>query len=753
MHYAEKFSKSPLTETQQNILKVNFPFYLKAGAGTGKTELLVELIIKCLNENPKASISNFVVITFTNKATSEVKRRLVERLYFDYSLNHKKLSSLSSLLADNRNIMNRQEDEKRKFVDLTSMLNVYTIHGFCEIILRQYGYLIGISPKFEIKSVTWKLNEIIRKAIDNYAENEFLNVLPSYRLHQLVRTLYEECDNKGDEITEKDIKNKFRKNQEQYFWSNFKDSFLDLFLEVGREIENFKKENNILTPNDLIKYASKLVKGNDFVATKLASKYKYLFIDEFQDTNRSQFELVNTLLEKGVNIFLVGDEKQSIYSFRGADIQSSIEMGNIIANKCNSPLIEMTDNFRSNKNVIEVINKIFSQSYSATYKGKLYQIKFDNYQPLIFPQINKSYVDQRSFPQYKWKGKTSKIENTLTIEEMDISTIIKKIKNEMCYSDNSDIKYSDIAVLCRKNRQVEKIADELKKNKIPVKIYGGGGFFQSNAIISTCKLFEYISYPSEITKHEVKNTDYYFAMLSTGRNDLEKFLNELSLYARSNIVADILNFVFENTNIEEYYISTSQHQELYNLYKLREIVRNIHNQEFLHPLSFFEYLNNMILTGQKEENADFIEDKQQDSIQVMTIHKSKGLAFNIVIIPFIDEPIVISDTEPLITYRKTEKEMMIGFNKHKLKIYNNIEDDLDFSSMVTDEIKKQFEEELRVYYVAITRARELIILKTNNRRENNIYRNTITSFLDWIKQIDNFNFYNKHFKLLEKGKL
>lgn len=220
-----------------------------------------------------------------------------------------------------------------------------------------------------------------------------------------------------------------------------------------------------MTPNDLIKYASKLVKGNDFVATKLASKYKYLFIDEFQDTNRSQFELVNTLLEKGVNIFLVGDEKQSIYSFRGADIQSSIEMGNIIANKCNSPLIEMTDNFRSNKNVIEVINKIFSQSYSATYKGKLYQIKFDNYQPLIFPQINKSYVDQRSFPQYKWKGKTSKIENTLTIEEMDISTIIKKIKNEMCYSDNSDIKYSDIAVLCRKNRQVEKIADELKKTK------------------------------------------------------------------------------------------------------------------------------------------------------------------------------------------------------------------------------------------------------------------------------------------------
>jgi len=738
--YIEKFARTPLTDTQKEILNIQFPFYLKAGAGTGKTELLIELVIKCLNDDLGASLSDFVIITFTNKAASEVKNRLIKRLYFDYLLERKKLRHITNIMGDSRNFILRTEEEKRKFVDFTSMLNIDTIHGFCEKILREYGYIIGISPKFEIKSVTWKLNEIIRDTIGEYAFDRYLTSLPEQKLLKLVRKLYEDCDNKGLRITRED---NFEINDEQEFWPGFKKSFIELFFKVEERIERYKQENDIVTPNDLVKYTAELVK-NDFVANKLASRYKYIFMDEFQDTNISQFDLVRILMDKGVNVFLVGDEKQSIYAFRGADIESSIKMGDIISEKCKgSSIIQMVDNFRSNSKIIDAVNKIFSRKYS-TYGRVTLDVGFTDYRPLVFPG-----PDERIMPKYKWKATGERLKEAVTIEQIDIVDLIRKIKENLVDLDGKEIKYTDIAVLCRENFQVEKVAKELRDNSIPAVIYGGEGFFNCSAVISTCKLFEYIAYPSEITRGEAKLTDYFLAIVAKGREDFEKFLDELSIFARTNTIVEVLNFAIEETAIEEYYIATNRYQELYNLYKLRELVKKIRDQEFLHPVTFFEYLNNMILSGQREENADFYVQEEQDFVKVMTIHKSKGLAFDIVIIPFIEKPLIREKSEPLIVYEKTESEFRIGFNKNALFEYENnkIAEDLDYKNMHKHEIQKILEEEFRVYYVALTRARELLILKKDTRRR----RGNTCSFLDFIRQIDGGKFYEEHLELLSKN--
>lgn len=752
--YIKNLSNTPLSCTQKKILNLQFPFYLKASAGTGKTELLIELVIKCLNDNTEASISDFVIITFTNKAASEVKNRLVKRLYFDYLLERNNLKHLTDDMKDKRNFISRTEEQKRKFVDFTSMLNIDTIHGFCEKILREYGYIIGISPKFEIDSVTWKLNDIIKEAIGEYSNNNYLTRLPEHELSKLVRRLYEDFDNKGLKVTRND---KFEIN-DQKFWPRFKKSFLELFFKVQERIEKYKRENDILTVNDLIKYAAELVK-NDFVANKLASRYKYLFIDEFQDTNISQFELVRVLMDKGVKVFLVGDEKQSIYAFRGADIESSIKMGNIISEKCkNNPDIQMVDNFRSNRKIIDAVNKIFSEKYTAKCLSESstemnVEVGFTDYKPLKFPG-----PEERTLPKYKWKYTNERLKEAVSIEQIDIVDLIKKLKESLISIDEDhnekrkkkEIKFSDIAVLCRYNYQVEEVAEELRKSSIPAIIYGGEGFFKCKAIISTCKLFEYIAYPSEITRSEARQTDYFSAFRSKGRRDFEKFLDDLSFFARTNTILEVLNFAIDETAIEEYYVATNRYQELYNLYKLRELVKNMGDQKFLHPVIFFEYLNTKILTEQREENADFYFQEEQDFVKVMTIHKAKGLAFDIVIIPYIEQPMLRLEKEKRkISYEKTETYLKIGFNKKELfENDSEIPEDLDYKSIYKNDIQKALEEEFRVYYVALTRAKELLILKedTRNRWGSDV------SFLSFIRQIDEGQFYKRHLELLSKNR-
>ena len=133
-----------------------------------------------------------------------------------------------------------------------------------------------------------------------------------------------------------------------------------MYLEAQELIEKQKKEENVLTPNDLISKTVELLE-NDYVAKKVAEQYKYIFIDEFQDTNKDQFNLVNILITHGVKIFLVGDDKQSIYGFRGADVENSMEMHSIIKlmQEKNEEEIYMNENFRADKSLIETVNKIF----------------------------------------------------------------------------------------------------------------------------------------------------------------------------------------------------------------------------------------------------------------------------------------------------------------------------------------------------------------------------------------------------------
>ena len=131
--------------------------------------------------------------------------------------------------------------------------------------------------------------------------------------------------------------------------------FLEIYNRIECEVEASKRKNNVITPNGLVRCAANLLQIPSII-NRVVKKYQYVFIDEFQDTNKDQFTLVDSLIKHGVKVFLVGDDKQSIYAFRGADVQNSQEMHSLI-NKVNKKSSEkyLSENFRSTKEIIAVI--------------------------------------------------------------------------------------------------------------------------------------------------------------------------------------------------------------------------------------------------------------------------------------------------------------------------------------------------------------------------------------------------------------
>ena len=350
MKFSSGIQRKELTKKQNSIVVSNeYPQYLRAGAGTGKTEVLVRKIVNILEQDTSVGLSNFAIITFTNKASDEMKQRRSGLLYSNW-VKSKDKRYVSEL-------------------DAINMADISTIHSFCERLLRRFGLQIDIAPNFSVKSFKRESNEIVSRLVAEQYGNAILEPISSGALVRSIMLLLNDNGNRGITISEELLKNLLIPVDNNGYWNEFKKLFLNLYCRAEQEIEQKKAEMNVLSPNDLIKCAARLL-SNDYVAKKVADKFRYVFIDEFQDTNSDQFELVKLMIDNGVKVFLVGDDKQSIYAFRGADVQNSQDMHSMIKQinrKRNNEYLD--ENFRSTPEVIKVINEIFSSKFA--YNGQL----------------------------------------------------------------------------------------------------------------------------------------------------------------------------------------------------------------------------------------------------------------------------------------------------------------------------------------------------------------------------------------------
>ncbi|MDQ2087928.1 UvrD-helicase domain-containing protein [Herbivorax sp. ANBcel31] len=728
--YNKKLKEKNTTDIQnQVILDEVYPNYLKAGAGTGKTEVLVRKIMHIIENVEGVGLDNFAIITFTNKATDEMKERLSERFYYEW-LKHKKIAVKTGKI--------KTEEFMRTQVEITNMLYISTIHGFCEKILRKYGLHIGIPSNFKIASIKKNVNEIINSIVNKHHHEYVLREIPQYKVAKLLSILLEDNCNKGIEFDRESVKEYNFNTENNDYWNDFKRLFMDMYLEISEKIDEFKHSENVLTTDDLIKEAALLMK-NKYVLDKASEKYKYILIDEFQDTNKDQFNLVNSLMNNGVNVFLVGDEKQSIYAFRGSDIENSVEMSNIISKikekrNENLPKSVMNENFRTDYKLLKKINEIFNHDFS--FKGT----KID------FQKMRLEKIDE-----LKASDKSEKNPIRISFETDIIDVINHLVENEKIRGKK--ISYGDIAVFCRSNYDLDVLADRLKGADIPVEVAGGKGFYKSKEVIDTYKLFNSIINTGKEYKTELYFTDYYKAITENEADiDFDNFLNELSTVFREDTVERIIDFIYSETHIEEYYYSKGMYQQIANLQKLKDKARDLMIKEFMQPIQFLEYLNVMIMSNQEEDDADIAEvEKNSGVVSLYSIHKAKGLAFKVVIVPYFDKKINRPTVYPKIILKNKsgEKRLAIGsdYFNDEVKI-----EDKDYTELLENKIIEFLEEELRILYVALTRPKNMLILLCDNSKQylNKCMKQIqFVSWAKWISEIDNGHFLNDHIWQIE----
>ena len=700
MKFSSGIQRKELTKKQNSIVVSNeYPQYLRAGAGTGKTEVLVRKIVNILEQDASVSLSNFAIITFTNKASDEMKQRISGLLYSNW-VKSKDKRYVSEL-------------------DAINMADISTIHSFCERLLRRFGLQIDIAPNFSVKSFRRESNEIVSRLVAEQYGNAILEPISSGALVRSIMLLLNDNGNRGITISEELLKNLLIPVDNNGYWNEFKKLFLNLYCRAEQEIEQKKAEMNVLSPNDLIKYAARLL-SNDYVAKKVSDKFRYVFIDEFQDTNSDQFELVKLLIDNGVKVFLVGDDKQSIYAFRGADVQNSQDMHSMIKQinrKRNNEYLD--ENFRSTPEVIKVINEIFSSKFN--YNGQ--QLNFPK-EPLDIP---------------RGKGKTGIPPLSIKFEKSVTEIVQDIIANTKINGRLAE--YGDIAVLCRRNYDLDKISKELKEAGIPTYVVGGKGFYRAKEIVDVYKVLNAAVNTDIACRNELVFTDF-----NRSTDKLTGLVDEIAQVLRSETVEDTLIHLYEKSRIFDYYRAGKNYQAISNLLKLKDIARGLIDRDNTQPLQFVEYLATMISTNQEEDEAEIPEvDRRSGVVTLYSIHKAKGLSFPIVVIPNCDSKLNRPITKPKIIFDSRAETPAIGFDSEMFS--DELPTDAEYLRMYDGNIAEQLEEEIRVFYVACTRAKYQIILSCDNKQDKvqqTVYYRDYASVIRWLHEMDNGAFVRKH---------
>ena len=580
----------------------------------------------------------------------------------------------------------------RKQLSAISSENISTIHGFCERLLREYGAHIGIAGNFYIKTFRSETEKIVTDCVNEFVGDESIRGIRQHSIVRLVIELLNKNANKGIVLGESGLASMRFETENNEFWNSFKSTFVRIFAKAETAVIAAKRDKNVLTANDLIAKAVLLL-DNEYVIKQVAKQFEYVFIDEFQDTNFEQFVLLKKLSEVGVKLFMIGDEKQSIYSFRGADVENIERMEKLLPKSERENALEV--NYRTDPALLDIINNLFSKPFRFCEKD------------IPFPHQDLTSGLTENMCENPFR---------VTYEESPVS-IVRNITRNVYIGDRL-AEYGDIAILCRRNFDLEEVNRQLKANGIPTEVMGGKGFFATTEIIDTYKLFHAVIYPSTSTILESKNTFYYRSLVGSGdTTDFDELLGQLEGVLKSFPVQDVLGIVYEKTHVFDYLRFKKQYQAVANLLKLKDKANELVGKDAMRPLQFLDYLEIMITSGKDEDEAEVLqEDRKNGVVSVYTIHKAKGLEFPVVVIPNCDLEIMRGATMSKIILREKRGKYELAFRDDVLgKDIQHI--DADYKRLLSEDNMKTLAEEGRVFYVACTRAKNMLILA--NRKSKN----------------------------------
>jgi DNA helicase-2/ATP-dependent DNA helicase PcrA len=679
---------------------------VSAGAGTGKTYTTVATVLE-LVELRKASLDQFILITFTRKAASELRERLEKAVAV----------RLAGAGPDRQYWLEQQERLASAFIG--------TIHGFCQQMLRTYGYSERVAREYRVSGARGPFSDALQDAVEACVNQDSVRLLGDeylwheHDLRKLLSAIVEQMRNRGvdpvkvlaataKQATDAGYEHRLRAAR--------------LVADVADRYGAKKAADQKVDTNDLLGLTAGLLLGaeGDTIRDKVTDRYRHLFVDEFQDTDPVQKEILDRVLPKLAGLMVVGDRKQSIYGWRSA-VEKLLKQ---IADENGIQPLPLSGARRPTRALLDVQNTLFGNVDPAFGLN-------DPLQP--YDGMPKPEEGPPPF-RYVSAGGEATMEQRIgvTVEE------IRRVIGEKIYDVNKKtvrrIGYGDIAVLTRSNRVLRAYADGMRRAGIPVREESGGLFWQRPEIVSTYRmLLLVLNYPDDTALSLAFGTDYFRGVdaapfeqmmiqyqmqgdhpltdwTRTNHARLMDKIAELQVAVRKDTVPQLIARLYEAFKIREVYLHRGDRQKAENLEKLREMARTLFNNEQALTLrQFVNYMETMCLTGQEEEEADVGDEPSvgeagglETAVRVMTIHRAKGLEFPIVIIPEVQAPLLPKDP-PAFLFDET-KGLEVSLPVVGVDTLSG-----QFGGMVDEYERAQVEEALRVFYVGVTRAQNMVI--------------------------------------------
>lgn len=514
-------------------------------------------------------------------------------------------------------------------------------------------------------------------------------------------------------------------------------TILDIIKEFLLEIEKYKKENDIYTFNDISKLSIKILKENENIREELKSSFKEIMIDEYQDTNDVQETFIGMISNN--NVYMVGDIKQSIYRFRGSNPEIFKEKYNNYSKDIGGYKIDLIKNFRSRSEVLDNINKIFclimdynlgSAEYSVSHQMVYGNTAYDT------EKVNGFNYNFRVL-EYLNKQKESGFSDI----EVEIFTIAKDIKNKLDNNfqvfDKEDGKlrnatYNDFVIILDRSKYFDDFKKIFEYFDIPLTILKDGKLNSTTDILLIKNLVDFIIK----IKEDVYDIDFKYDFISIARsflyeysdeyifdivtnnkikettiyNDLSTLSDKLNSYTSSLLFNDILDV----TNFYNKLNKVGDYEEVNVRLKTINSLSSSLSSLGLSIMDFKDYLTDIIENDEDIKYATYT--KEGNSVKILTIHKSKGLEYPICYFADLDHEFNTSEL----------KDKFIVDKKYGLIVPSNLEE-ID-NSLLKEMYKYDFNreevsEKIRLFYVALTRAREQMIIVLPDRETRTLEKN------------------------------
>lgn len=648
-------------EQKEAVLTLNGPLQILAGAGSGKTRVITYRIAKLIENGIYPG--EILALTFTNKAAKEMKTRLED-------------------LLNN---------------DVNSMW-IGTFHSMCLRILRRYIDRLGYTNNFVIYDSydqTTLLKECMKQAnviSDTMKPAYFSSVISNAKDELISPTKYEEK-------YAIDTKTKF-------------------VAKVYKLYQTKLKKANAVDFDDIIVLTIKLLKENKDILDFYQDKFKHILVDEYQDSNHAQYILINLLAQKNRNLCVVGDDDQSIYGWRGADIRNILEFEHDYSD---AKIIKLERNYRSTNMILNAANSVIEKNLGRKSK-KLWTDKVSD----VKVEIKKNYGDKD--------------------EALFVAQEIYKLTSINNY------KFSDIAILYRTNVQSRLIEENLLKKNIPYNIYGGLKFYDRKEIKDILAYLKVISNPTDDialkriinvpkrgigaktiekiqNKADVTGEALYSAMIeldsidfsSKLKNTLRNFVIQINSFrSMTEIIptSELIEKIIENTNYLTEFENEGEIEVQTRQDNINELIAVSKEYEKNNPeKKLSDFLTEISLSSDIDKMQD-----NEDIVTLMTVHSAKGLEFPIV--------------------------FLVGMEEGVFPISRATMND------------SQLEEERRLCYVGMTRAEEKLYLtyaternifgKTTNQRASRFLEDIPKDALNGTvvssrtKEFEGYSMYNKY---------